>query len=556
MALPPAAGEAPSQRRPPWRHGPASARNHGGVAQRPVPPRRTGTACTGPAGQAVPEQGAGPSWPASQPPCCRVNTTEEGASCKVLPPGHSAPQCCWPLDTPDWAGRASICCWQHRCCHHHCCSRCCWSCCHQGRGWQQARRARLSAGDTTGRPPSLSLPSAEQAAAAAGAGPAAAAPGLARRGRTSRMNFLQTGRMSEERVAENIMTCLSWGVFLKIACTHRAARREQLVQYTLIGELVGCPTLDTAAPALVLPRPPPRKRSVLLRVCCAAGEERPEPPEGSHAQCPARSRQRAAEVPDFTCTSVRMSMDSRHLSHSSTMKCRTWLRSSVPSSASCGGGKTRAGEHVQLRLGVLVTSQLRKGQTAGCHGQPGKASMRASRRRWEQGGQRPAAWRPHDQQGCRQHQAKDVHKARPPAAALACMHCPHPCTHPLDAAGRAHDDVGGLVLVLQQVAVLQQGGSTGGQAQRQSVAQSKSSQVTNRTQQTAACGNLPGVAASWHRKAAGCGREGAARAHSRPPCGAACSPHYIGTCICSTHCAGRCYPSGTHDIANNPPAPP
>ncbi len=36
--------------------------------------------------------------------------------------------------------------------------------------------------------------------------------------RTSRMNFLHTGRMSVERVALNIMTCLSWGVFLKMAC--------------------------------------------------------------------------------------------------------------------------------------------------------------------------------------------------------------------------------------------------------------------------------------------------------------------------------------------------
>jgi hypothetical protein len=30
---------------------------------------------------------------------------------------------------------------------------------------------------------------------------------------------LQTGRMSWPRVAENIMTCFSWGVFLKMSCT-------------------------------------------------------------------------------------------------------------------------------------------------------------------------------------------------------------------------------------------------------------------------------------------------------------------------------------------------
>ena len=37
--------------------------------------------------------------------------------------------------------------------------------------------------------------------------------------RTSFMNFLQTGRISLERVAENIMTCLERGVALKISCT-------------------------------------------------------------------------------------------------------------------------------------------------------------------------------------------------------------------------------------------------------------------------------------------------------------------------------------------------
>ena len=36
---------------------------------------------------------------------------------------------------------------------------------------------------------------------------------------TSCINFLQTGRISLLRVAENIITCLSWGVILKISCT-------------------------------------------------------------------------------------------------------------------------------------------------------------------------------------------------------------------------------------------------------------------------------------------------------------------------------------------------
>lgn len=37
--------------------------------------------------------------------------------------------------------------------------------------------------------------------------------------RTSFMNFLQTGRISLERVAENIITCFAWGVALKMSCT-------------------------------------------------------------------------------------------------------------------------------------------------------------------------------------------------------------------------------------------------------------------------------------------------------------------------------------------------
>ena len=38
---------------------------------------------------------------------------------------------------------------------------------------------------------------------------------------TSCMNFLQTGLMSLERVALNIITCFSWGVARKISCTSR-----------------------------------------------------------------------------------------------------------------------------------------------------------------------------------------------------------------------------------------------------------------------------------------------------------------------------------------------
>ena len=45
--------------------------------------------------------------------------------------------------------------------------------------------------------------------------------GLRIAGRTSCMNFRQTGRTSLLRVAENIMTCFSTGVILKISCTSR-----------------------------------------------------------------------------------------------------------------------------------------------------------------------------------------------------------------------------------------------------------------------------------------------------------------------------------------------
>lgn len=40
------------------------------------------------------------------------------------------------------------------------------------------------------------------------------------------MNFLQTGRISLGRVAENIMTCFSCGVILKTSCTSRRMSGE------------------------------------------------------------------------------------------------------------------------------------------------------------------------------------------------------------------------------------------------------------------------------------------------------------------------------------------
>lgn len=49
-----------------------------------------------------------------------------------------------------------------------------------------------------------------------------------RKALTSDMNFLQMGRISLESVAENIMTCLSCGVILKMSCTslRMSARQE------------------------------------------------------------------------------------------------------------------------------------------------------------------------------------------------------------------------------------------------------------------------------------------------------------------------------------------
>ncbi len=61
----------------------------------------------------------------------------------------------------------------------------------------------------------------QQAVVAAGGRPAVGAAAAGWRTPTSCMNFLQTGRMSLERVAENIITCFSWGVFRKISCTSR-----------------------------------------------------------------------------------------------------------------------------------------------------------------------------------------------------------------------------------------------------------------------------------------------------------------------------------------------
>lgn len=44
-----------------------------------------------------------------------------------------------------------------------------------------------------------------------------AAAGVKRKALTSDMNFLQMGRISLDSVAENIMTCLSCGVILKMS---------------------------------------------------------------------------------------------------------------------------------------------------------------------------------------------------------------------------------------------------------------------------------------------------------------------------------------------------
>jgi hypothetical protein len=67
----------------------------------------------------------------------------------------------------------------------------------------------------------------QQAVVAAGGRPAVGAAAAGWRTPTSCMNFLQTGRMSLERVAENIITCFSWGVFRKISCTSRLISKDK-----------------------------------------------------------------------------------------------------------------------------------------------------------------------------------------------------------------------------------------------------------------------------------------------------------------------------------------
>ena len=52
--------------------------------------------------------------------------------------------------------------------------------------------------------------------------------------RTSVMNFLQTGRMSFDNVALNIMTCLSWGVILNISCTSALMSVGQIDTWRLV----------------------------------------------------------------------------------------------------------------------------------------------------------------------------------------------------------------------------------------------------------------------------------------------------------------------------------
>jgi hypothetical protein len=47
------------------------------------------------------------------------------------------------------------------------------------------------------------------------------------------MNFLQVVRMSLERVAENIITCLWWGVARKISWTSRRMSEGKNLSYGL-----------------------------------------------------------------------------------------------------------------------------------------------------------------------------------------------------------------------------------------------------------------------------------------------------------------------------------
>ena len=49
--------------------------------------------------------------------------------------------------------------------------------------------------------------------------------------RTLLMNFLQTARMSEARVAENIITCFSWGVSLKMSWTSARMSAKEVTQH-------------------------------------------------------------------------------------------------------------------------------------------------------------------------------------------------------------------------------------------------------------------------------------------------------------------------------------
>ena len=50
---------------------------------------------------------------------------------------------------------------------------------------------------------------------------------FAEKGHTSVINFLQMGRISWESVAENIMTCLSCGVCLKMSCISARMSAQQ-----------------------------------------------------------------------------------------------------------------------------------------------------------------------------------------------------------------------------------------------------------------------------------------------------------------------------------------
>ena len=129
--------------------------------------------------------------------------------------------------------------------------------------------------------------------------------GRAGKGHTSVMNFLQTGRTSADSVAENIMTCLSCGVILKISCT--SARMSARVR---------------AERQHAWPASAPNK------AVSAQGMRLPCSREGMGW------RQAGA---GWECVPIASST----LSHSSIMKCRTEPSFRLPSFTSCASARER-----------------------------------------------------------------------------------------------------------------------------------------------------------------------------------------------------------------------